>query len=98
MTEDYKEQLLDYITGDLTNTSPTTDEIFKEVIEANRSNWTGFMPSSWDNMKVEGLIKSQTNENIILYGGYKKDGNVKGFIIIADKNFIPIKYTEEFTR
>ena len=97
MTEDYKEQLLNYVTGNLEPTSPTYDEIFEEIVEVNRNNWIGYIPSGWDNMKVEGLIKSQTNENLVLYGGYIKDGNVKGFIIITDKDFKPVKYTEEFS-
>lgn len=97
MTENYKEQLLNYVTGNLEETSPTSEEIFKEIIEINRSNWVGFMPNRWDNMKIEGLIKSKTNEMIILYGGYILNSDVKGFIILLDKNFNPIKYFEEFS-
>ena len=55
---------------------PTTDEIIKEVIEVNRSKWVGFIPNSWANFRIEGLIKSKTNDTIILYGGYEeKDTN-----------------------
>ena len=96
MTEDYKEQLLNYITGNLENTSPTLDEIFKEIFEVDRSNWLNYMPSSWDDMRVEGLIESITNGNIILYGGYIKDNVTKGFIILLDSNFNPIQYFENF--
>ena len=97
MTEDYKEQLLNYITGNLGTTSPTYDEIFKEIIEANRSDWTSYMPSSWDNMKVEGLIKSNTSDTIVLYGGYRKDTTTKGFIILLDTDFKPFKYFDSYS-
>jgi hypothetical protein len=97
MTNNYKEQLLSYLTDNLENTSPTTDEIFKEIVEVDRSNWIGFMPSNWSNMKIEGLIKSISNDNIILYGGYIYNGVTKGIIIIVDNNFNPIKYFEQFS-
>lgn len=96
MTEDYKEQLLNYVTGNLEDTSPTTDEIFKEIVEVNRSNWAGYMPSNWSNMKIEGLIKSITNGNIVLYGGYILNSVTKGFVIITDNNMKPLKYIDKF--
>lgn len=101
MTEDYKEQLLNYVTGNLEPTSPTTDEIFKEIIEANRNDWIGFMPNNWQDMHIEGIIKSNTGDVNIMYGGYYNYGdspsNAKGFIIIIDNSFKPIKYIDKFS-
>lgn len=100
MTEEYKKNLIDYVTGNLENTSPTTDEIFKEKIEANISDWIDYMPSSWNNMKIEGFIKPNENtSNLgIMYGGYKNNnGETIGFIILVDINSNPIKYIDSFS-
>lgn len=98
MTEDYKKQLLSYLTDNLENTSPTTDEIFQEIIEVNRSNWTNYMPSNWDNMRIEGFIKPNENtSNLgVMYGGYKYNNESFGFIILVNNDMIPIKYITEF--
>lgn len=99
MTEDYKKNLIDYMTGNITEGSQTTDEIFKEIIEVDRSSWIGFMPNGWNSMKIEGLIKNNTNDTIILYGGYTTygEGLTKGLIILIDNNFKPIKYFDKFS-
>lgn len=101
MTEDYKEQLLNYVTGDLENTTPSQphDEFFKQIVEANWSDWRYYIPATWQNMHCEGIIKSNTGDVCIMYGGYYTDSitNGKGFIIIVDNEFNPIKYIEEFS-
>jgi len=99
MTEDYKEQLLNYVTGNLETTSPTTDEIFKEVVELNRNNWKNYIPTAWDDMHVEGIIKSKTGDMNVIYGGYYKGSLLEatGFIILADNELNPIKYIDEFS-
>lgn len=101
MTEDYKETLLNYVTGNLENTSPTTDEIFKEIIEANRNDWIGYMPNGFNAMRIEGFIKPNENtSNLgILYGGYKEyqTGTPYGLIILVDNNLKPIKYINSFS-
>lgn len=102
MTEDYKEQLLNYVTGNLETTSPTTDEIFKEIIEVNRTNWLGYIPDHWTDFHFEGMIQEKNSNNIVLYGGYRGQNStginneVYGIIIILDNNFNPIKTFYEF--
>lgn len=100
MTEEYKKNLIDYATGNLQTTSPTTDEIIKEIIEANRSDWIGYIPTNYSNMHIEGYINpSENTSNIgILYGGYiDNSNNVYGFIILTDINMKPIKYITSFS-
>lgn len=98
MTEDYKKNLIDYATGNITPGTPTTDEIFKEIIEVARSKWQEYMPKTWTDMRIEGLIKP--NENIsnlgVMYGGYKNTNGSFGFIILVDNNMTPIKYIDEY--
>ena len=102
MTNDYKETLLDYVTGNLQNTSPTTDEIFKEIIEANRSDWTNYLPSGWNDFHFEGIIQEQNSNINILYGGYRAtdstalNNNIYGIIVLLDDNFKPFKTFYEY--
>lgn len=95
MTEEYKEQLLNYVTGNLENTTPTTDEIFKEINEKDRLDWLQYMPTRWSNMRVEGVISpNETNSGIgVLYGGYYYPNldDAYGFIILVDSNLNPLK-------
>lgn len=96
MTEDYNKNLINYFTNKLVDTSPTTSEKYEEMKELPRSQWTSYMPSSWDSMRIEGVIKSNINDNVVLYGGYKKDSTIAGFVILADRNMKPFKYIDSF--
>ena len=100
MTEDYKEKLLDYITGDITPTSPTTDEIFKEQNNISRSYWNNCLPTSWNNFRYEGMVAPNelTSNLTVLYGGYlDTNNNSYGIITLVDENFKPIKSIFEFS-
>lgn len=100
MTEDYKEKLLDYITGDITPTSPTTDEIFKEQNDIPRSWWTDYLPNTWNNFRYEGMVAPNelTSNLTVLYGGYlDTNNNSHGIITLIDENFKPIKSIYEFS-
>lgn len=101
MTEDYKKTLLDYITN-MTPGQSTSAEIFKEEIEVARSEWIDFIPESWSQFKIEGLIKSRTSDKIILYGGYiAGSGTIeessKGIIIVTDSCLKPIQTIYTFS-
>lgn len=98
MTEEYKKELLDYLTGELTPTSPTTDEIIKEIIELDKNKWTPYLPSSWYSFNFEGLIPANelTSNLTILYGGYVETSQPtttsgKGIIILLNQDFEPVK-------
>lgn len=100
MTENYKEKLLDYITGDITPTSPTTDEIFKEENNIPRSWWTNYTPNTWNNFRYEGMVAPNelTSNLTVLYGGYlDANNNSHGIITLVDENFKPIKSIYEFS-
>lgn len=95
MTEDYKKILLDYITT-LTPGSATTGEIFESINEVARSKWKPFLPDGWQDFKLGGIIKSNTSDVNIFYGGYVvKDGTYeddsKGIIIVTDNLLNPIQ-------
>ena len=98
MTEDYKKNLIDYVTNNLEETSPTTDEIFLEQLEINRSEWLDYIPPRWTNFRYEGMIAANesTSNLSVLYGGYMVDNEVKGIITLVDENFKPVKTFYQF--
>lgn len=104
MTEDYKKTLLEYATGNITESVPTTDEIIKEVIEKNENKWTygDILPDGWNNFHYEGLIQEKNTGNIVLYGGYRDksstdiNNGVYGIITILNSNYEPIKSFFEY--
>lgn len=102
MTEDYKKNLLDYVTGNIETGTPTSDEIFKEQIELNRNNWKNYIPNSWANFHIEGVVKDKGSNIYIMYGGYRATGStgidnlVYGIIILLDDSFNPFKTFYEY--
>lgn len=95
MTQDYKKTLLDYITN-LTPGAETTGEILQDINEVARSKWIDYIPSSWYDFTLAGILKSKTSDAIIFYGGYVVSGgtysnNSKGIIIITDNMLNPIQ-------
>lgn len=95
MTQDYKKTLLDYITN-LTPGAETTGEILQDINEVARSEWVDYLPRSWHNFNLAGIMKSKTSDAIIFYGGYVEyngtyEDNSKGIIIITDNMLNPIQ-------
>lgn len=99
MTEDYKEQLLNYVTGNLENTSPTGDEIILENSQIDRSKWSTFIPEYWQNFRYEGMVagNESTSGLSVLYGGFiDSNGNARGIITLVNENFEPVKTIYEY--
>lgn len=95
MTDNYKKDLLNYIT-ELIPGTPSADPTFTGVEQVPRSKWEPFIPSDWSNFRFKGAIKSNTSDKMIFYGGYVEGGgtysaNSKGIIIITDSELNPIK-------
>lgn len=102
MTEDYKKNLIDYVIGNIQTGTPTTDEIIKEQIEMNRSDWVNFIPNNYTMMNLHGFIAANENtSNLnILYGGYTKLNSFTdayGLIILVDNDFKPVKSITKFS-
>ena len=94
MTEEAKKNLLDYMLGKMPSESDVEEEIFQSINETDRSVWEPFLPSSWNNFYIEGIISpNETSTSLgIMYGGYiDENNNVKGIIILFDENFMPVK-------
>ncbi len=82
MTEEYKQILFDYITGNITNTSSSTKEvIIQSIIETN--DLYNYLIVPWI---IKGLVGT-TNNGIPVYVVYGQNGNGNGFIALLDENF-----------
>ena len=100
MTEDYKKNILDYITNMMNKTSETTEEIFKEQKSIDRDVWLDYIPKVWKNFRYEGMVApNETTTGLgVLYGGYiDADNNVYGIITLFDNDFKPVKTIYEYS-
>ena len=99
MTNDFKIDLLNYITGNIEPTNPTNEEIFKEQNNIDRDKWINFIPETWGAFRYEGMVAPNelTSNLTILYGGYYLDGNSYGVVTLVNENFEPVKTIYEFS-
>lgn len=92
MTNDFKENLLNYFVGNMPRESGTADEIIKKVEEIPFSNFEPFLPNSWNVFRFEGILNDKLTSNVILYGGYKDtSNNTYGIIMVLSQDFKPLK-------
>lgn len=100
MSDDYKKDILNYITNMINQTEPTTEEIFAYQDSIDRSVWENFIPSGYVRFRYEGMIApDETLTGLgILYGGFEDASeNVKGIITLFDENFEPVKTIYEYS-
>lgn len=100
MSDDYKKDILNYITNMINQTEPTTEEIFAYQDSIDRSVWKPYIPNGWNNFRYEGMIApDETLTGLgVLYGGYiDTNNNVKGIITLFNENFEPVKTIYEYS-
>lgn len=91
MTNDYKEKLLKYLTGKITE-GTGDDSITFQTNGQNVNNLETYLQNNFNDYYVTDLIQSYTNEIFVLIGGYWATGSInKGFVILLDKNFNILK-------
>jgi hypothetical protein len=84
----------------ITQTAPTTDEIFVNQQSISRNKWVNYIPASWSNFRYEGMIApDETTTGLgVLYGGYlDNDNNSHGIITLFNNDFEPIKTIYEYS-
>ena len=98
MTNDFKENLLNYFVGKMPKEQGTEEEIINNVSELPHSEWAPFIPTTWNDFRYEGIIQDKNTSNLVLYGGYTldKDNNAYGIITITTQDFKPIKTYYEY--
>ena len=100
MSDDFKQNILNYITNMINKTEPTTEEIFTNKESIDRSNWSDYLPDGWRNFRYEGMVApDETTTGLgVLYGGYlDKDDNARGIITLFNSDFKPVKTIYEFS-
>lgn len=97
MTEDFKDKLLKYLTGNIEENTGVNEPQFEAVKTISNNLYTYMM----DNFDVQDqpipyiidIIKSNKNNNYLCYG----NGYNFGFMIILDSEFQVIESTKEYT-
>ena len=102
MTNDFKENILNYVTNNITPTSKSDEQILERIQEVSRDNFVTFVPEHYQSMQINGVIKSITNGNMILYGEYiiqngTAENDSRGIILILDNNLTPITSIYQFS-
>ncbi len=103
MTQELKEDILNYITNNITPTDKDDTQILEKVEQRIKQQYNELLPEYWQDLRITGIIKSSTNGNYILYGGYiVKNGEYiesdsRGLILILDAYLNPIKSIYKFS-
>lgn len=96
MTQDFKDKVLKYLTGNLTEDSGINEPQFGAV-ETVTNNLYQYMIDNFDTggslPYIIDIIKGNQNDNYLCYG----QGSNFGFIIILDSNFEVIEGTNTYT-
>ena len=88
MTQDYKDKILDYITNNVNITGQDNQELIEKIENVSRTKFAEYLPTSPSMFFINGIIRSMTNNNYVLYGGYVPQGgtqeaNSRGIILIS---------------
>lgn len=97
MTNDFKEQLLNYLTGTIQTETPPlepTHYIEKETL-ANNLYTNIITELGSNNFEIVNVIQSKTNSNIVI--NCKNTNNNNSFLIVTDKDFNILSYFDEFS-
>lgn len=90
MTEDYKEKLIKYMTGNLDNESGTNNPQFLPQAELN-SNFVLYLEQQLNTDEIIGFIQPENSEVAIAYGRYQENDIYYGFILVIDDRLNPVQ-------
>lgn len=103
MTQDYKENLLKYLTGNLVLEEAKNEITFENIIQKENNFETkinSFMQEKeYIDYKLIDSLYSETSSNYVLYGYfYKQDTDETfGMIVVMDDNFQVLNITDEYS-
>lgn len=97
MTNDFKEQLLNYLTGTIqTETPPNNPTHYIEKETLTNNLYTNIITElGSNNFEIVNVIQSKTNSNIVI--NCKSTSNNNSFLIVTDKDFNILGYFDEFS-
>lgn len=97
MINDFKEQLLNYLTGTIEEENPPLNPVHyievETIINDLYNNIVTEVGSN--NFEIVNVIQSKTNSNIVI--NCKNTSNNNSFLIITDENFNILSYFDEFS-
>lgn len=98
MTDDYKDALLKYLTGNIKD-YPLPNGITGYYDES--TNTTNDLQDYLENelgstFTVHGMLQSENYDNYILYGDRRANAAYYGFLLIVDSNFNPIELIKTY--
>lgn len=98
MTEEYKEALLKYLTGNLQPQEPIEGVIAQpELTEEITNNLETYLSNKFGSTyTIEGMLESPDYETSIIYGSRRMNGTNYGFLLIVDNANNPIKLLETY--
>lgn len=100
MTDDFKNKLLKYLTGNLIIETGVNEPQFSDVLTDDNSLNTYLASAFVGGYVVKGILqgKNANNEPIglsIIYGNYSS--NTKGFMVILDQGFTPLQTLTKYS-
>ena len=101
MTEDYKKQLINYITDLLQIENPKSKDFdIKSITNTNYNDneWISYineLKSLGNGIVLNGILYTEKYDFLIGYGAYASNNKSYGFLLYFDKNLNPIKLITE---
>lgn len=93
MTQDYKDTLLRFLTGNLNQQSGSNIPQFEEARESSSTIGTYLYANAGNGYEVKGILQGYQTNYLMIYGNTNSN---KGFIVIIDENYQPIQYIDEY--
>lgn len=98
MTEESKQNLLDFFVGNLKEKGNSNEPIFFEGSSVvNDLNDKIQEKIGVENVIIKGWLQVENSENYCLYGFYISEGSRKGIIVILDQNFQVLQIITKFS-
>lgn len=99
MTQDFKDTLLKYLTGNLTEGTGTNEPQFGTVETITNNIYTYITTNYYGSTlpNVIDIIKSNQNDNYLCYGVGSSSNSKFGFVLILDSGFQIIQATNQYT-
>lgn len=102
MTNDYKDDILDYITNNVSQTTGSNVPQFQLGVNLNANVYldigTNLASENVDTYQVLGQLYDETSQDILFYGYYKDtDSNYYGYIYLVDENLEEVQMITTFT-
>ena len=93
MTQEYKDLMLDYLTGNISSETGNNIPQYSNVITTT-TNLDTFISTYISNYSILGYLSYA--DKYLLYGKYTSNSNDYGFLVVMDETFQPVQCITEF--